>query len=357
MSLFKDILRDDESLFKGDAVALDFDFQPKLIPFREKEQFSIANCVKPLFSKRNGKNVFIVGRPGVGKTVACKHVLNELEEETDEIIPIYINCWKKNTTYKVFLELCDILGYKFVQNKKSDELFDKIKEILNKNSVVFVFDEIDKVEDYSFLYTLLEEIYRKTIILITNHKSWIIDMDNRIKSRLTPEVIEFMPYNHQETTGILEQRRDLAFTPNIWDEQSFIDVVRRTSELKDIRSGLYLMKESGNAAENESSRKVLPKHVDIAYKKLNESNIKSSDLEDDTKFILDIVKKNPATKIGDLFNTYSKEGGKGIYKTFQRKIKKLEDDKVISVKKTAGGAEGNTSIISYLGEVKKLSDY
>jgi cell division control protein 6 len=350
MSLFKDILRDDESLFKGDAVALDFDFQPKLIPFREKEQFSIANCVKPLFSKRNGKNVFIVGRPGVGKTVACKHVLNELEEETDEIIPIYINCWKKNTTYKVFLELCDILGYKFVQNKKSDELFDKIKEILNKNSVVFVFDEIDKVEDYSFLYTLLEEIYRKTIILITNHKSWIM-------SRLTPEVIEFMPYNHQETTGILEQRRDLAFTPNIWDEQSFIDVVRRTSELKDIRSGLYLMKESGNAAENESSRKVLPKHVDIAYKKLNESNIKSSDLEDDTKFILDIVKKNPATKIGDLFNTYSKEGGKGIYKTFQRKIKKLEDDKVISVKKTAGGAEGNTSIISYLGEVKKLSDY
>jgi cell division control protein 6 len=182
-------------------------------------------------------------------------------------------------------------------------------------------------------------------------------MDNRIKSRLTPEVIEFLPYNHQETTGILEQRRDLAFVPNVWDEEAIIDVVKRTSELKDIRSGLYLMKESGNAAENESSRKVLPKHVDVAYKKLNESNIKSSDLQDDTKFILDIIKRNPAAKIGDLFNTYTKEGGKGTYKTFQRKIKKLEEDKIISVKKTAGGIEGNTSIISYLGEVKKLSDY
>ena len=109
MTLFKDMLKDDESLFKN-SVALDFDYQPKLIPYREKEQFSIANCVKPLFSKRNGKNVFIVGRPGIGKTVACKHVLKELEEETDDIIPIYVNCWKKNTTYKVILELCNVLG-------------------------------------------------------------------------------------------------------------------------------------------------------------------------------------------------------------------------------------------------------
>lgn len=357
MALFKDMLKDNESIFVNDAIALDFDYQPKLIPYREKEQFAIAGCIKPLFSNRNGKNVFIVGKPGIGKTVACKHVLSELEHESDEIIPLYINCWKKNTSYKIALELCSTLGYKFVHNKKGDELFDEIKKILNKKSVVFVFDEIDKIEEYNFLYTLLEEIYRKTIILITNHKSWIADLDNRIKSRLTPEVIEFNPYNSSETRGILEQRKQLAFAAGVWEEDAFTEAVKKTAELKDLRTGLYLLKESGNAAEDESSRKVLVKHVDIAFKKLNEHNIKSSDLEDESKFILNIIKSNSGKKIGELFSLYQKEGGKATYKTFQRKIKKLEDDKIISVNKTSGGAEGNTSIISYLGEVKKLSDF
>jgi len=89
--LFKDMLGSEESLFKNE-VALNFDYQPKLIPFREIHQKTIASCIKPLFQKRNGKNLFIHGMPGVGKTVACRHVLDELPETTDEIIPLYINC-------------------------------------------------------------------------------------------------------------------------------------------------------------------------------------------------------------------------------------------------------------------------
>ena len=37
MSIFDDMLKADESLFK-DEVALDYSFIPKLIPYREKEQ-------------------------------------------------------------------------------------------------------------------------------------------------------------------------------------------------------------------------------------------------------------------------------------------------------------------------------
>ena len=106
MGVFDDMLKDGESLFKN-PVALSFDYIPKLIPYREDHQFKIAGCVKPLFQQRNGRNIIIIGKPGVGKTVACRHVLNELEEKTDEIIPLYINCWKQNTSYKVFVELCE----------------------------------------------------------------------------------------------------------------------------------------------------------------------------------------------------------------------------------------------------------
>ncbi|MCM2326064.1 MAG: AAA family ATPase, partial [Candidatus Woesearchaeota archaeon] len=86
MGLFEGMLKNNESLFM-DPVVLDYDYLPKLLPFREKEQMHVANCIKPLFQGRNGKSLLIHGAPGIGKTAAIKHILRELEEQSDEIIP------------------------------------------------------------------------------------------------------------------------------------------------------------------------------------------------------------------------------------------------------------------------------
>jgi cell division control protein 6 len=356
--LFKDMLGNEETLFK-DTVALDFDFVPKIVPYREFQQRYMAACIKPLFQDMNGKNLVITGPPGVGKTVACKHVLRELEDETDDIVPLYINCWQKNTSFKVILELCDLLNYKFTQNRKTDELFNVVKQMLNKKSAVFVFDEVDKLEDYDFLYSILEEIYKKSIFLITNYKEWIVDMDERIKSRLTPDSIEFKPYNYDETKGILKQRLVYAFQDDVWDDAAFEMVARKTFEIKDLRSGLKLMKEAGDAAEEKAARKILPEHVKTAFSKLEDFTIKkSTDLAEDTRLILNIIKEHSGSKIGDLYKSYKNKGGEATYKTFTRKIAQLEKSKFIVVTKTSGGKEGNTSIVEFIGEkIKRLTDF
>ena len=354
--LFKDILGSSESLFKAD-VSLDYSFMPKVIPFREKEQRIIANCIKPLFDQKNGRNAFIYGQPGVGKTVALKKILEELENETDEISPVYINCWKHNTTFKIFTEICEMLDFKFIQNKKTEELFKMIKQVFNKKSVVFVFDEADKLEDLDFLYMIMEDIYRKTIILITNYKEWITNLEDRIKSRLMPEVVEFRPYNYEETKGILKQRAEYAFHPGVLSSESFELIAKKTFELQDIRMGLHLMKESALIAENKSSRKISLEHAQQALDKMDEFTIKNpEELQSDEQMILDLARKNSGDKIGNLFKKYQENGGKLVYKSFQRKIEKLEDGKFISVEKTAGGGDGNTTIIKSNSE-KKLTDF
>ena len=356
MPLFKDILRSDQTLFKNE-IALDYSFIPKLIPYRETQQRYIVSCIKPLFQQRNGKNLFIFGIPGVGKTVACKHIFKELEEETEEIIPIYINCWQRNTTHKIAVEICEILNYKMTSNKKTEELIDIAKNILNKKAAVFVFDEIDKVEEFDFLYTLLEEIYRKSVFLITNYKDWLNKLEERVKSRLMAEPLEFKPYNHDETKGILQQRMDYAFYPGIWDDKAFNLVADKAFELQDIRIGLHLMKESALIAEDASSKKILEEHTKKAVEKINDFCVKNdSDLKEDEQFILNLVKENPDQKSGDLFKIYQKKDGKLTYKSFQRKIKNLEKNKFISIEKTTGGKEGNTTIIK-LAQIKKLSEF
>ncbi len=356
MSLFKDILGSSETLFKNEF-ALDYSFVPKLVPYREKEQRIIAACIKPLFDAKYGKNVFIFGKTGVGKTVACKHILNELEEETDDIIPIEINCWSHNTTYKIIVEICNKLDFKFIQNKKTEELFKWVKQTFNKKSIVFVLDEIDKLEDLDFLYMILEEIYRKTVILITNYKDWLMEIEERIKSRLLPEIIEFKPYNYEETKGILGQRMGYAFYPDVMSEDAFELIVKKTYELQDIRTGLYLMKEAGIIAENKSSRKILLEHAQQALSKINEFSIKSpSYLASDEQLILELVKNNSGRKIGDFYKMYQENGGMLVYKSFQRKIDKLQKSKFVTVEKTAGGEEGNTTIIWHNPD-KKLTEF
>ncbi|MBW2992327.1 AAA family ATPase [Candidatus Woesearchaeota archaeon] len=356
MTHFGNILGSEESLFRNE-VALDYSFIPKLIPYREMQQRLIAAAIKPLFNERNGKNLLLHGLPGVGKTVACKHVVNEIEEHTEDIYLIYVNCWQRKTTYQIALEICDVLGYKFTQNKKTEELMDMVKQLLNKKQAVFVLDEVDKLEDVDLIYYLLEEIYRKSIILITNYKDWIGDLDNRIKSRLTAELLEFKPYNLVETKGILKHRMDYAFVSGVWGDEAFEDVVNKTFGQKDIRQGLYLMREAGNAAEERASRKIEKKDVEEAIKKLEEFNIKNpEELEDDTQFILDVIKKNSGEKIGDIFKRYQEEGGKRSYKSFTRKIKLLEQGKFIAAEKITG-AMGNTTILKYKEKEKKLTEF
>ena len=357
MGIFKDMLRSDESLLKN-SIALDYDYIPKLIPYREIQQKHIATCIKPLFQQRNGRNLFIHGLPGIGKTVACRHVFRELEEEYDEVIPIYINCWQKNTTYKVLLEICDILGYAFTHNKKTDELFKVVRDILNKKSVVFAFDEIDKAEDLDFLYFVLEQIYRKSVFLITNFKEWLVDLDDRLKSRLTAEMLEFKPYSLSETKGILQQRTESAFVPGALEDDAFNVVVTKTSELQDIRSGLYLLREASNLAEDKSSRKINIEHVKGAIKKLDEFTVKkTSELDEEIQSILDIVKEHSGKKAGDIFKVYQEKGGKSVYKTFKRKLDKLEKGKFVIQEKTEGGAEGNITIVKAAGQEKKLTEF
>jgi cell division control protein 6 len=268
MSVFDNILNSDKTLFKN-VDALDFNFTPKIIPFRENEQRKIAESIQPLFTGKNGKNLFVFGIPSEEKTLAVRSVLSELESKTDSIVPIYINCWQKNNSNKVALELSLLMGFT-PKSIRAKEIFKEIIPELNKKSIVFVFDEIDKVEDYYFLNEIVEKIERKCIILISSFGSFLDEIDKRIKSQLDLETIEFKPYNLEETKAILKQRLEMAFFPNIWDDNAVELLAKKAAELQDIRVGIQLLKDSGDIAENKGSRNISIEHAREALRKMNE---------------------------------------------------------------------------------------
>src|SRR5690606_1943004 len=134
----------------------------------------------------------------------------------------------------------------------------------------------------------------------------------------------------------------------VWTPEAFNRIIDITTSLKDVRTGLYLLKESGLAAEEKAAKKVTVTHTQSAIKKLNEFKIKDTEkLDDDIQQILTLTKGSVDKRIGDLFDTYTQKGGKASYKTFQRKIQKLAEGQFISIKKVQGGTDGTTTLVTY----------
>jgi len=348
-----------ESIFKNEH-SLDPEWLPRNLPFRESQHHEIANAIKPLLQGRNGRNCIISGAPGIGKTAAVKLILKELEENPDvnapDIYVIYVNCWQKNTTYKIFVEICEQLGYKFTQNKNTEDLFKIIQNIVNKKAAVFAFDEVDKVTDVDFLYHIYTDILKKSIIMITNRPEWYNEVDERIRSRLLPGMIDFKQYSNDEINGILKHRIDFAFSPNSWHDDALSLVVQKTEDARDIRVGLLMLREAGLSAEDAGSVRVAVENAKKALTKLGAFSIKpKASLAPDAKSILELIKSQSEGRIGDLFKLYQEQGGSINYKTFQRRIEKLSRDGFIETKKVVGGKEGTTTIVSEKN--KSLTDF
>ncbi|MDD1443970.1 hypothetical protein MEO93_27245, partial [Dolichospermum sp. ST_sed3] len=212
-------------------------------------------------------------------------------------------------------------------------------------------------EDFDFLYMILEEIYKKSVILITNYPSKINELDERIRSRLMPELISFKAYKVEEIKGILQERINYAYFDGVFSPETLQPIVQKTFESTDIRMGLFLLKESANSAEDRSRKQVIMEDVEKALIQIGEFKRKEAGkLEDDLKDILEFVKANSGKKIGELFSEYQKINKDIIYKTFQRKIKKLADNGYVQTKIVTGGIGGSTTIVEYDSN-KKLTDF
>ncbi|MBR9703036.1 hypothetical protein GOV10_03310, partial [Candidatus Woesearchaeota archaeon] len=135
-------------------------------------------------------------------------------------------------------------------------------------------------------------------------------------------------------------------------DDAFNEVAKKAAAAKDIRTGLFIMKQAVVEAESKAAKKITLQHVKDALKKMGDFTIKkSTDLDEEAQFIWNIIKNNTGKKIGDLFRLYQKEGGKTSYKTFQRKIAHLDESRFVELERLTGEG-GNTTIVN-----RKITDF
>jgi len=212
---------DGKPIFKDESVFYP-DYFPQALPSRETQIKELTFLLKPLLLQKKANNILIYGPPGTGKTITTNFVLKELCEYTKKARFTYINVIKENTRVAVLSNIVSFFGGILPRRGLAiDEILSRAQELFSKSdfSPIIILDEIDKMnseEASKLLYDLSRFNSEKryfTLILVTNYKSCILELDSRTQSTLFLSDLEFPKYKPQEIKGILKERIEFGLVP------------------------------------------------------------------------------------------------------------------------------------------------
>jgi len=346
-----------QSIFKDETVFY-ADYFPENIVSRDKEINEITYLLKPLTNNKRASNILISGDPGTGKTLICNYILQQLTDYTTKVKYQYINCIKNNTKSSVLSKIIEFFGAIMPRRGlASDEIWSRIQELYIKSnfSPIIVLDEIDKMntkESSELLYDLARFNHNSkyfTIILITNFKSFIFDLDNRTQSTLFLSDVDFKKYTSPQLKEILLERVEYGLIPKAISND-LIGYIAGYGAVRggDARVSIDLLYKSAKESEKIGSLKIT-KDILLSSAKLVDSIKLSEKIKTLSKAelgILEIISEKTTTN--DLYNK-----SKLSERTIRRYLEKLEKLKLIT---TRNADKGKKRIVN-LNFEKELLDF
>jgi len=339
-----------QELIKNENVLLP-EYIPELMPGREKEIKDISYNFKISLDGRKPQNLLVYGTPGTGKTAVIKNITKQLQDYSNKVKIIHINCWHIGTRYGIISEIARNVGFMApLKGLSIEEIFTRISEIIlrKKIVVIVILDEMDKLIISGFgdvLYDLsrMNEVYnvKISVVGIINELNLITTLDPRIRSSVINSDVEFKPYSVPELKKILIERAKLAFYD--FDEDAIGLAAAYGYKLNgDARISISILLNAGRIAEKKGASKLNVEHVEEAFKsksyimrKVEKNEVQ---LNSEEKKIIDILKKGEVTS-GELYKKLPDMNER----TIRNYIKKLEETGLIELKEVVG--KGKTRVI------------
>jgi archaeal cell division control protein 6 len=341
----KGILKDERYLYP--------DYVPEKIPFRDSEIDTLVFSLKPATIGKKPTNMFVFGKPGTGKTVSLKFVLNELTEYSDRAKCLYLNCFETGSRHSILTKVTNAFGYAVpLRGLGSEEVYERFVALIKNKSLVpiLVFDEAEQLlrddESKKLLYDLSRLGEQKKVFLgmvfISNDEFFLSQLDDRIRSSLQASQLKFEQYSPQQLKEILIERAKYALYSNVIDDEVIpLCAAHAAKNGGDARVAIEVLLKSARLAEKEGSQKINIKHVRASF--IQEKPIKielSSNLTEQEKLLLSFIEKGE-TDAGTIYKKLEKSFAE---RTLRKAISSLEEKKLIQTKKVIKG-RGFTRII------------
>ncbi len=337
-------------LIINEAVMLP-EYLPKKLPGREREISDITYNFKIALDGRKPENLLVHGFPGTGKTAVLKFVLKELEEFSNKIKIVYINCWHAGTRHNIIVEIARSVG--FISPMKGvsiDNILKRTAEIVKKRNyaVVVVLDEMDRLiasghGDVLYDISRMNEVHKvnMSVVGIVNDFELVTNLDPRIRSSAISRDVEFKPYGVPELKKILKDRADLALSS--YDPEAIALCAAYAYKFKgDARKGISILLSAARIAERRGLNKLCVECVEEAvgkiktFEKRKKPEVKLNGIE---VRIIDAIKQEGRITSGELYEKMNDVNDR----TLRNYINKLAESGIIDIK--SGGSRGNSRIL------------
>ena len=305
MNLFDDA---DGSRIVINEKSLQMDYSPPQILNRDKEINTIASSLKTFLRSKTPQHLFVYGIPGTGKTTCANHVTTQLEEYTNAILPIYINCWQFSTSLSIYSEIAVRLRLPLPRRGLSkDEVASRVLEILKKDKmrILLILDELDGLvsQGMDFLY-FASRCPHLCVLGISNKMNFLAQLDQRIRSSFQFQTLEFKKYSFLELKDILTERAKNALVAGSWNSSLMEAIAKKSADTGDARFAIGLLLKSAQAAQKRNSNKV---EITDVPNQLYEYKWHGLGLSENELLVLNFLKEGEKTSTEVYDHFYSKK--------------------------------------------------
>ncbi len=358
----RNLLLGDQTLFR-DRDVFEIDYLPELLNYREAQLEELALAIQPALYGARPFNTVLRGLPGTGKTTSVRRIFADIEETTQKVVPVYVNCQNDATKFAVFARIyaklyghgpptsgvafrrvLDAIGHALIDRKAvlivclDDANYLLAERVLNGTlySILRLYEEFPGVRSGVF------------VIVSNLDLQFSRELDGSAMSVFQPNEVYFPPYTYDEVRGILKERAHAGLYYNVLSSEMLDLIAEKTMESGDLRVGIDLIRRSVTNADRAGRTEVAREDVAAGFEVSRHVHLQTlvRALNEEDRGLLCEIAELERTGGGEMSSgavfKVVKERLQIGYTTFYNRLKKLDEMRLIALQ---ARGEGNKRVI------------